>query len=289
MAKENKTNINRRQFLKSTAIAAASMAAIGAGVTYIQKYKRDENNAQELLRPPGAIDEDAFLYACIKCGLCVQICPVHAIKFAGINEDLAYGTPYINAREQACDFSCDSIQCAETCPTAALYFIQFKEAGLKAIEAVQQQGPEALKNINPFEVQVVAMKKVTHIGVAKLNEKTCLAVKGKGFSGTPRGENFNGVLRPQSIKNQDGSKIRKAYPLKEQKYEREICDLCVTECPIGEEAITLKKTTNPDGSVSYKPNVLEGCTGCGVCEMICPTEPASIVIEAGKTYEEVYS
>ena len=283
MAKENKTDISRRQFFKSSAIAAVGMAAVGAGVSLIQKYKQDDKNKKNLLRPPGAVDEDTFLYACIKCGLCVQICPIQAIEFAGINEDLSYGTPYINAREQACDFSCDSLQCAETCPTAALNFIQFKEAGLAAIEAVQKQGQEALKNINPFKVQIVAMKKITHIGVAKLNEKTCLAVHGKGFTGTPRGKDFDGVLRPQTME------ARKAYPLSEQKYEREICDLCVTECPIGEEAIIMEKNTNADGSISYKPKVLKGCTGCGVCEMICPNEPPSIVIEPGKTFEEVYS
>ena len=283
MAKENKTDISRRQFFKSGAIAVVGMAAVGAGVSLIQKYKQDDKNKKNLLRPPGAVDEDTFLYACIKCGLCVQICPIQAIKFAGINEDLSYGTPYINARDQACDFSCDSLQCAETCPTAALNFIQFKEAGLAAIEAVQKQGKEALKNVNPFKIQIVAMKKITHIGVAKLNEKTCLAVQGKGFTGTPRGKDFDGVLRPQTME------ARKAFPLREQKYEREICDLCVTECPIGEEAIIMEKNTNADGSVSYTPKVLKGCTGCGVCEMICPNEPPSIVIEPGKTFEEVYS
>jgi ferredoxin-type protein NapG len=283
MADESKTKINRRQFFKAGAIATVSMAAIGAGASLIQKYKTDDANNKTLLRPPGAIDEDRFLYACIKCGLCVQICPIQAIELAGINEALSYGTPYMNARDQACDFSCDSLQCAETCPTAALDFEKFKNAGLAAIEAVQKQGEEALKNINPFVVQIVAMKKVTHIGVAKLNEQTCLAVQNKGFNGTPRGENFEGVLRPIT------KEARRAYPLKEQKYEREICDLCVTECPIGEEAITMEKITNADGSISYKPNVLKGCTGCGVCEMICPNEPASIIIEPGKTYEEVYS
>ncbi len=283
MAKEKKTDISRRQFFKSSAVAAIGLTAVGAGVSLIQKYKQDDKNRKTLLRPPGAIDEDRFLYACIKCGLCVQICPIQAIKLAGINEALSYGTPYINAREQACDFSCDSLQCAETCPTAALNFIQFKKAGLAAIEAVQKQGPEALKNINPFKVQIVAMKKIVHIGVAKLNEKTCLAVQGKGFNGIPRGENFDGVLRPVTKDS------RKAYPLKEQKYEREICDLCVTECPIGETAITMEKTTNADGSISFKPKVLKGCTGCGVCEMICPNDPPSIVIEPSKTFEEVYS
>jgi ferredoxin-type protein NapG len=282
MADESKTKINRRQFFKAGAIATVSIAAIGAGASLIQKYKTD-NASKKLLRPPGAIDEDQFLYACIKCGLCVQICPIQAIELAGINESLSYGTPYINARDQACDFSCDSLQCAETCPTAALNFVQFKDAGLAAIEAVQKQGAEALKDVNPFKIQIVAMKKITHIGVAKLKEKTCLAVAGKGFNGTPRGESFEGVVRPITKES------RRAYPLKEQKYEREICDLCVTECPIGKEAIVMDKTTNPDGSISYKPNVLKGCTGCGVCEMICPNEPTSIVIEPSKTYEEVYS
>jgi ferredoxin-type protein NapG len=282
MAKEKKTDISRRQFFKSSAVAAVGMAAVGAGVSLVQKYKQDDKNTKPLLRPPGAIDEDTFLYACIKCGLCVQICPIQAIELAGINEALSYGTPYINAREQACDFSCDSLQCAETCPTAALNFVQFKEAGLAAIEAVQKQG-EDLKNVNPFKVQVVAMKKAVHIGVAKLNKNTCLAVQGKGFTGIPRGNNFDGVLRPQS------KEAQRAYPLSEQKYEREICDLCVTECPIGEDAITMSKITNADGTVSFKPKVLKGCTGCGVCEMICPTEPSSIVIEPSKTFEEVYS
>ncbi len=283
MAKEKKTDISRRQFFKSSAVAAVGLAAVGAGVSLIQKYKHDDKNKDVLLRPPGAIDEDTFLYACIKCGLCVQICPIQAIELAGINENLSYGTPYINARNQACDFSCDSLQCAETCPTAALNFIQFKKAGLAAIEAVQKQGKESLKNINPFKVQIVAMKKKVHIGVAKLNEKTCLAVQGKGFNGIPRGNDFDGVLRPQTKKS------RKAFPLKEQKYEREICDLCVTECPIGKDAIVMDKTTNADGSINYRPKVLKGCTGCGVCEMICPNNPPSIVIEPSKTYEEVYS
>jgi ferredoxin-type protein NapG len=49
------------------------------------------------------------------------------------------------------------------------------------------------------------------------------------------------------------------------------CRLCVTQCPIGETAIAI----SAEGGVEVRP----GCTGCGVCEKACPTEPASIWVE----------
>ena len=62
------------------------------------------------LRPPGALQEKQFLAACIKCGQCVQVCPVEAIKLADLDEGFGVGVPYIDARAQACDFSCDGLQ-----------------------------------------------------------------------------------------------------------------------------------------------------------------------------------
>jgi len=136
---KNKTDLNRRQFLKSGAVAVTAMAAVGAGVGYIKKVNGSDLRKQNILRPPGAIEEDTFIYACIKCGLCVQICPIQAVKLAGINETLSYGTPYIDVREQACDFSCDSLQCVETCPTAVLNFKQFEEIGGNALTDFSQE------------------------------------------------------------------------------------------------------------------------------------------------------
>ena len=72
------------------------------------------------LRPPGALQEKRFLAACIKCGQCVQVCPVEAIKLADLDEGFGVGVPYIDARAQACDFSCDGLQCVLACPTGAL-------------------------------------------------------------------------------------------------------------------------------------------------------------------------
>jgi ferredoxin-type protein NapG len=74
------------------------------------------------LRPPGALDEKDFLASCIKCGQCVQVCPVQAIKLADLVDGFGVGAPYIDAREQACDFSCDAVQCILACPTGSLTY-----------------------------------------------------------------------------------------------------------------------------------------------------------------------
>ena len=53
----------------------------------------------------------------------------------------------------------------------------------------------------------------------------------------------------------------------------EDCQICVDKCPLGESAITISYFGGP-------VEVLDpGCTGCGVCEMYCPTEPKAIVVK----------
>ena len=276
--------LNRREFLKQSAWVAGGLVVSAVGLPFLIESHAIEPKVGELLRPPGSIEEDEFLYACIKCGLCVQICPVHAIKLADVDEGLGYATPYINAREQACDFSCDSIQCAETCPTAALNFKIFRNASTKKAEELQPLVEKGeLDPMESWRLQIHAMKEATRIGVAKVNDQTCLAYQGKGFKGTPRGKDFKGVLRYEKISE------RKPQPVREQYFDREICDLCVIHCPIGETAIKMVEKELPDGRKTKVPEVERGCTGCGTCEMICPTEPASIVVLPQKTYEEVYS
>lgn len=289
------TDLDRRQFLKSGAVAVTAMAAIGAGISYLKKVRGTDTRSHMFLRPPGAVHEDDFIYGCIKCGLCVQICPIQAVKLAGINEALSYGTPYIDVREQACDFSCDSLQCVETCPTAVLDFKQYEEVGGNALTEYQKEHEISDPNFNPFKIQIQAMREAVKMGMAKVNEKTCLAVIGEGFTGTPRGEDFKGLNRTpgrgmgkgkgKGLGRQGRGKGRsqegesKASPLRDKYYEREICDLCVTECPIGCSAIEMEEIVGQGGKLTFKPNVLDGCTGCGVCVMVCPTQEASIIVE----------
>ncbi len=72
------------------------------------------------LRPPGAIDEAAFLLTCTRCGECAKACPTQVIKFLGPDSGAAVGTPYIDPLDKACDL-CG--KCMPTCEPRALLTI----------------------------------------------------------------------------------------------------------------------------------------------------------------------
>lgn len=220
------------------------------------------------LRPPGALDEKDFLASCIKCGQCVQVCPVNAIKLADLIDGVGVGAPYIDARSQACDFSCDAVQCVLACPTGSLTYRKpaFLEArpgaqlAAKPILLAKENDPEPTLNLTE------------RMGVARLTRpEVCLAIKGKGIKGPARGHTFRGRMRYVRIDRW------KPVPIAGVRYDVEECDLCVRECPV-KGAISIETVYAPDGTLRKSPVVHEPCVGCGVCEMICPTEPGSIEI-----------
>ena len=112
------------------------------------------------------------------------------------------------------------------------------------------------------------------IGVARLSRPdACLARSGQGFHGTTRGPDFRGRIRDEAVDRWN------AIPISEHPYDREICDLCVIECPIGDAAIRLEALPNAEVAGAMTPVVGDGCVGCGVCQMVCPEEPTCIVID----------
>lgn len=262
---------SRREFLRTSLLTAGVVGASVLGFLPVV------NGSALRLRPPGAIktpdDEQEFFAACIKCGQCVQVCPVEAIKLADLDDGFGIGVPYVDAREQACDFSCDGLQCVLACPTGALtHHLDY-----------------------PAD---------TRMGFARLaRPDACLAMQGKGFKGQARGSDFKGLLRYEAVDRWN------PIPVADHPYDLELCDLCVRQCPIeiriaqceaveqdptkevarvaqqvGNEcppkhAITLEAYDTDDGIKRMKPVVQEGCVGCGVCEMICPVESAAIVVD----------
>ncbi len=256
----------RRQFLRSLMLAAGVVGVSAMGYIPVARSWNPR------LRPPGALEESELLASCIKCGQCVQVCPVEAIKLADIMDGFGIGVPYVDAREQACDFSCDGLQCILACPTGALSH-----------------------ELNyPAEIRM---------GFARLDRPDlCLAMQGKGFKGRTRGEDFKGLFRYNEIDRW------KPQRLHDQQFDVEICDLCVRHCPIeiriaqceaGEppsgdinqcpprHAIELQPEESINGVMRMRPVVLDGCVGCGACEMVCPTEPAAIVIDIESIVERV--
>ena len=55
----------------------------------------------------------------------------------------------------------------------------------------------------------------------------------------------------------------------------ESCTECVDKCPLGLSAIRFNDAGPPEV-------LAEGCTGCGVCELYCPTTPKAIIVEASR-------
>ncbi|WP_089724003.1 4Fe-4S binding protein [Candidatus Thiosymbion oneisti] len=252
---------SRREFLRTSVLAVGfSTASLTALIPLV-------GNANARLRPPGALKdrlaEKAFLASCIKCGQCVQVCPVEAIKLADLLDGIGVGTPYLDARVQACDFSCDGLQCVLACPTGAL----------------------------THEINYPAQARM---GFARLaRPAACLAAQGKGFKGQARGPDFSGKLRYEAIDRWT------PIPVAAHPYDLERCDLCVRQCPIEIRIAQCEAGTPPSGDPNQcpprhairlvpegkgaVPSVEDGCVGCGVCEMICPPEPAAIVVDIDET------
>lgn len=61
----------------------------------------------------------------------------------------------------------------------------------------------------------------------------------------------------------------------------EACTICVDRCPLGATAIRVEdgkiRVIEPDDTGE---RFGEGCVGCGVCQLYCPTAPKSIIIAA---------
>lgn len=255
----------RRRFLRTLGLAAGVTAVSLLGFVPVVR------GSHPRLRPPGAQPEHEYLASCIKCGQCVQVCPVQAIKLADLVDGFGNGAAYIDARAQACDFSCDGLQCVLACPTGALtHEIDY-----------------------PHEVR---------IGYARVAEPDlCLARLGKGFKGKVRDATFTGKFRYTELDRWN------PIPVRDRDFDLPICDLCVRHCPIEiriaqceagappsgdinqcppKHALTLEPLPSSDGVMRMTPVVQAGCVGCGACEMVCPTEPAAIVVDMGKTAED---
>ena len=144
------TTLGRRGFL-SLATGAVAAVAGGAGAAAAVKAcgaQLGESDALALVRPPGSVPEREFLQMCIRCGECFKACPNNVLQAEGFQQGLeGLWAPMVVADWAGCESSCNA--CGQVCPTGAIRELPMEE------------------------------KRVARMGLAIVNEQTCLPFAGK--------------------------------------------------------------------------------------------------------------
>ena len=228
-------SVGRRGFL-GTAVGLLAGVAGGAGLAVATRLSgADFSGASRraVVRPPGSVPEDKFLALCIRCGECYQACPNDVIQPLGFEQGLdGLWTPQVVADWSGCEPSCSN--CGQVCPTGAIRALPLEE------------------------------KLAARIGLAAVNEQTCLPYAG-------REECDLCVTECQTAGYDAIEFIRVGTELD----------------PFGEPV---------ENSGFLAPVVLpEKCVGCGLCQTRCHKinvqtkkllAESAIVVEAGKDKED---
>ena len=136
--------MKRRAFLGLLKAGMAALALPGLVQAASRRWSR------RYLRPPGALPENEFLSACIRCGQCGEVCPNRCIDYFGFENGLAAAdTPYIIPRDKGCILC---MKCGDVCPSGA---------------------------IRPIERALEPILEGVRMGRAVVDEDLCLSYQGK--------------------------------------------------------------------------------------------------------------
>jgi MauM/NapG family ferredoxin protein len=106
--------------LSKRAVLSAGVAGVG-GLMLLrlspEAQARTFNPA--LIRPPGARPEREFLARCVKCGICMRVCPTNGLNPTGLEAGLeGIWTPQLLPKLGPCEYECNA--CGYVCPTQAI-------------------------------------------------------------------------------------------------------------------------------------------------------------------------
>jgi len=143
------TRLGRRGFLSLTAGATAAATGGVLATMITRAFGADLESPDDGLpvRPPGSVPEPEFLQLCIRCGECFKACPNHVLQPLGFEQGLeGLWTPQVVADWAGCESSCSA--CGQVCPTGAIRALSMAE------------------------------KRVARMGLAVVNQQTCLPYAG---------------------------------------------------------------------------------------------------------------
>jgi polyferredoxin/Pyruvate/2-oxoacid:ferredoxin oxidoreductase delta subunit len=203
--KPYKFDLKRRRVVASTFAGLVSVGILKT--SFVSK-----NSKMNLIRPPGAREENDFLDRCVRCHKCIKVCSTSGrfLQPAFLEGGLeAMWTPVGVARYGYCEFNC--VMCTEVCPTDAIHELDLET------------------------------KKKTVIGLAYIDKNRCIpwyknedCIVCQEHCPTPQKAI---ELKQEKVIHLDGSERVVKRP-----YVREDlcvgCGICETKCPIeGKSAI----------------------------------------------------
>jgi polyferredoxin len=112
VAGEQATDLSRRAVI--TSLAAGVFAPLVLPTRPLARYADPL-----LIRPPGALEETAFLGRCVRCGECMKVCIGNALHSTWLEAGLAgIFTPRLIGRIGYCEYNCTL--CGQVCPSGAI-------------------------------------------------------------------------------------------------------------------------------------------------------------------------
>ena len=134
---------SRRGFL------AAGIGAVAVAIG-LRSARGTQPAALAPIRPPGSRPEAEFLAMCVRCGQCYQVCPGPVLRPSGLEGPVeSLWTPVADLLHAGCHQDCNF--CTQVCPTGAIRSL------------------------------TIYQKRRTPMGIAVIDDDTCLAHQGAEF------------------------------------------------------------------------------------------------------------
>ena len=208
-------NMKRRDFIKRTAVISA--VGLTGGFSLVSLLGK---NKKHYFRPPGALEENQFLAACIRCGKCIQDCPYDTLKLGSLEDGINIGTPYIDFRDVPCQM-CADVPCIAACPTTALNH-DLKDVNKSNMGTAVITDREACLSLNGIRCEICYR-------VCPLTNKAITLDKHEQ-SITKRHTVFEPVIHKEFCTG---------------------CGICENACPLDKTAITVLPTERGDKAAHY--------------------------------------